>query len=115
MNKILINIVITFASILDSQNKNTNVRFHIAVVLNFTAQDMLKIYSLRKTIRENCEFNFYNASKVEKDLNGLNVKGPGAVAKLLLPTDFTVKTYFIVSFEERFSIVNLLPFFSICL
>ena len=46
---------------------------------------MLKIYSLRKRIREDAEFNFYNASRVEKDLNGLNIKGPGAVAKLLLP------------------------------
>lgn len=77
--------MITFASILDSQNINTKVRFHIAVVLNFSVLDMLKIYSLRKKIRDDAEFNFYNASRVEKDLNGLNIKGPGAVAKLLLP------------------------------
>ena len=77
--------MITFASILDSQNKNTKIRFHIAVVLNFDIFDMLKIYSLRKKIRDDVEFNFYNASRVEKDLDSLNLKGPGAVAKLLLP------------------------------
>ena len=77
--------MITFASILDSQKYNTKVRFHIAVVLNFTVIDMLKIYTLRKKIRDDAEFNFYNASVVEKDLSGLNLKGPGAVAKLLLP------------------------------
>ena len=77
--------MITFASIMDSQNKNIKIRFHIAVVLNFTFFDMLKIYSLRSKIRNETEFNFYNASRVEKDLNGLNTKGPGAVAKLLLP------------------------------
>ena len=76
--------MITFASILDSQKKNTKIRFHCAIVLNFTILDMLKIYSLKK-IREDTEFNFYNASRVEKDLYGLNLKGPGAVAKLLLP------------------------------
>ena len=77
--------MITFASILDTQNDNTTIRFHIAVVLNFPILEMLKIYSLKKKIRNDTEFNFYNASRVEKDLKGLNTKGPGAVAKLLLP------------------------------
>ena len=53
-------------------------------MLNFDIKDMLKIYNLRK-IREDIEFNFYNANKVVTDLKGLNTKGPGAVAKLLLP------------------------------
>ena len=77
--------MITCASILDSQKDNTKIRFHYAVVLNFTVLDMLKIYSLRNKIRHDAEFNFYNASQVEKDLDGLNIKGPGAVAKHLLP------------------------------
>ena len=77
--------MMTTASILDSQKQNILIRLHYAVVLNFTVLDMLKIYSLRYKIRKNAEFNFYNASRVEKDLSGLNVKGPGAVAKLLLP------------------------------
>ena len=65
--------MITLASIMDTQNKNTLIRFHIAVVLNFTASDMIKIYTLRNLIREETEFNFYNASKVERDLEGLNI------------------------------------------
>lgn len=77
--------MITIASIMDTQYPKIRIRFHFAVVLNFTVSDMIKIYSLRNLIRNNTEFNFYNASKVEKDLIGLNTKGPGAVAKHLLP------------------------------
>ena len=83
--KYLFPVMITLASIMDSQNLKTKIRFHIAVVLNFTVEDMFKIYSLKKKIRDDVEFNFYNASKVEKELSGLNTKGPGAVAKHLLP------------------------------
>ena len=77
--------MITLASIMDSQNNSTKIKFHFAVVLNFTINDMLKIYTLRKRLRDDVEFIFYNAKKVETELNGLNTKGPGAVAKLLLP------------------------------
>ena len=75
----------TLASIMDSQYPKTKLRFHLAVVLSFNSKDMLKIYSLRNKIRDDVEFNFYNAKKVENDLKDLNTKGPGAVAKLLLP------------------------------
>ena len=75
----------TLASIMDSQNKNTIIRFHFAVVLSFKVEDMLKIYILREKIREDVEFNFYNAKRVEIDLKNINSKGPGAFAKLLLP------------------------------
>ena len=77
--------MITLASIMESQYKTTKIKFHFAVVLNFDIKAMLKIYSLRKRLREDVEFIFYNAKRVETDLKGLNTKGPGAVAKLLLP------------------------------
>ena len=77
--------MMTLASIMDSQKNTTKIRFHFAVVLNFEIDDMIRIYSLRNIIRDDVEFNFYNARRVEKDLIGLNTKGPGAVAKLLLP------------------------------
>ena len=77
--------MITLASIMSSQNNSTLIKFHFAIVLNFTISDMLKIYTLRKRLREDVEFIFYNASRVETELDGLNKKGPGAVAKLLLP------------------------------
>ena len=77
--------MMTMASIIDSAYPKTKLRFHLAVVLSFTIEDMLKIYSLREKLREDVEFNFYNAKRVETDLKNLNSKGPGAVAKLLLP------------------------------
>ena len=77
--------MITLSSIIDSQNSDTKIRFHFAVVLSFTVSDMLKIYTLREKIRDDVEFNFYNAKRVEVELKDLNIKGPGAVAKLLLP------------------------------
>ena len=81
----VLRVMMTSASIMDSQKKSTKIRFHFAVVLNFKARHMMKIYSLRKKIRNDVEFNFYNAKRVETDLKGLNTKGPGAIAKLLLP------------------------------
>ena len=81
----VLRVMMTIASIMDSQKPKTKIRFHFAVVLNFKDLDMLKLYSLREKIREDVEFNFYNAKKVEFELKDLNTKGPGAVAKLLLP------------------------------
>jgi len=78
-------VMMTLASIIDSQNLKTKLRFHFAVVLSFNVESMLKIYSLRERMRDDVEFNFYDAKKVEKDLKNLNTKGPGAVSKLLLP------------------------------
>ena len=81
----VLRVMITLASIMDSQKPKTKIRFHFAVVQDFRAEDMLKIYSLRERIRDDVEFNFYNAKRVEIDLLNLNTKGPGAVSKLLLP------------------------------
>lgn len=77
--------MMTLASIIDSQKLSTKLRLHFAVVLEFNAKNMLKIYSLREKIREDVEFNFYNAKQVENDFKGMHPKGPGAVAKILLP------------------------------
>ena len=76
--------MITLASIMDSQKKTTKIRFHI-VVVDVDASKMLKIYSLRNKIREDVEFNFYNAKKVKTDLKGLTRKGDGLNAKLIIP------------------------------
>jgi hypothetical protein len=77
--------MITTASIMDSQKPDTKLRLHFAIVKNFNVKNMLKIYSLRTKIREDVEFNFYNAKRVEKELKGLSPKGPGICARLLLP------------------------------
>ena len=77
--------MITTASIMDSQKLDTKLRLHFAVVKDFTAKQMLQIYSLRSKIRKDVEFNFYNAKRVEKELKGLSPKGAGICARLLLP------------------------------
>ena len=64
---------------------DTKLRFHFIVVLGFNVENMLKIYSLRYKIRDDVEFNFYDGKKVEKDFKGIHPKGPGALAKFLLP------------------------------
>ena len=65
----------TIASIIDSQNLETKLRFHFAVVEGFSVENMIKIYTLRDRIRDDVEFNFYNAKKVEIDLNNTNPNG----------------------------------------
>jgi lipopolysaccharide biosynthesis glycosyltransferase len=77
--------MMTIASVIDSQKLDTKLKLHFAVVKNFRPINMLKIYSLRKRIREDVEFNFYNAKKVDRYLKGLSPKGPGLYAKLILP------------------------------
>ena len=76
--------MITLTSIMDSQKNETKIRFHTAVV-DVDVEKMIKIYSLRYRIREDVEFNFYNAKKIEIDLNELNTKGPGLNARLIIP------------------------------
>jgi lipopolysaccharide biosynthesis glycosyltransferase len=77
--------MITTASVMDSQKLDTKLRLHFAVVNNFSVKNMMKIYSLRNKVREDVEFNFYNAKRVEKELKGLSPKGAGICARLLLP------------------------------
>ena len=75
----------TIASIMDSQNLETKLRLHFAVVNGFPVEKMIKIYTLRDKIRDDVEFNFYNAKKVETDLNNTNPKGNGPNTKLIFP------------------------------
>ena len=77
--------MITIASVIDSQKSTTKLRLHFTVVKTFKPKDMIKIYSLRGRIREDVEFNFYNARKVQIEINSISRKGPGLTAKLLLP------------------------------
>ena len=77
--------MITTASVIDSQKSTTKLRLHFTVVKTFKPRDMIKIYSLRSKIREDVEFNFYNARKVQIEMNSITHKGPGLAAKLLLP------------------------------
>ena len=77
--------IITTTSVIFSQKSTTKLRLHFSVVNNFKPIDMIKIYSLRYRIRDDVEFNFYDASRVERELYSISRKGPGLAAKLLLP------------------------------
>ena len=79
--------IMTIASIMDSQKAETKIRLHFGVVDGFSVENMLKIYLLRERIREDVEFNFYNAKKVETELKGIYPKGNAVCARLLLPDD----------------------------
>ena len=90
--------IITTTSVIISQKQTTKLRLHFSVVKNFQPKYMLKIYSLRNKLREDVEFNFYDASRVEKELDSISFKGPGLAAKLLLPQllDESVKRLIII-------------------
>ena len=83
--KYILMAMFTMASVIDSQSLETKLRLHFAVVDGFSAESMIKIYTLRRKIRDDVEFNFYNAKKVEIDLKNTNIKGNGINAKLILP------------------------------
>ena len=70
---------------MDSQKPETKLKFHFAVVNGFSTENMLKIYNLRRKIRDDVEFNFYNAKRVETEFKGINPKGNAICARLLLP------------------------------
>ena len=71
--KFILQTMITTASIIDSQMPTTKLRLHFSVVQAFKPSDMIKIYSLRDRLREDVEFTFYNASRVEKELKLINI------------------------------------------
>ena len=77
--------MLTIASVMDAQKPETKLRLHFAVVDGFSIENMLKIYNLRERIRDDVEFNFYNAKRVEIDLKGVNLKGNSLCSRLLLP------------------------------
>ena len=83
--KYILMAMFTMASVIDSQNLETKLRLHFALVDGFSAESMIKIYTLRRKIRDDVEFNFYNAKKVETDLKNTNKKGNAINAKLILP------------------------------
>ena len=101
--------IITTTSIIISQKLTTKLRLHFAVVNNFKSKDMIKIYSLRNRLREDVEFNFYDASRVEKDLRSLSYKGPTISARLLLPqlTDDSVNKLIIIDNGDALALRDL--------
>ena len=75
----------TIASLMDSQKLTTKIRLHFGIVDGFSVENMLKFYTLREKIRNDVEFNFYNAKRVETEFKGIHPKGNALCARLLLP------------------------------
>jgi hypothetical protein len=96
--KFILKTMITATSVIYSQKTTTKLRLHFTVVKTLKPRDMIKIYSLRDRIREDVEFNFYNARRVQIEIKSISRKGPGLVAKLLLPqlVDDSVKRLIII-------------------
>ena len=78
--------MVTLASIMATQKKNTKIRFHLGVTNNFTAEKMVKIYELRKRINNLTEFNFYYLKESVTKMKGFHkTKGETCPGKFELP------------------------------
>ena len=77
--------MLTVSSIMASQKNTTKIVFHFGVIRNFNAQNMLKIYSLKKKINNLTEFNFYYLKDAMKKMKNFHKKGEACPGKFELP------------------------------
>ena len=77
--------MMTISIIMYSQNKTTKIVFHIGVVNNFNAKNMLKIYSLKNKLNNLTEFNFYYLKEAMKKMKNFHIKGEACPGKFELP------------------------------
>ena len=93
-SKYILETMITITSIMATQKNSTKIIFHLGVVHNFTAQNMTKIYELRKKINNLTEFNFYYLKGAMKKMKNFHPKGEACPGKFELPEllpDYIVK------------------------
>ena len=83
--RFILQTMMTVASIMTTQNKNTKIVFHFGVTNNFTAENMIKIYELRKKINNLTEFNFYYLKDSTKKMKNFHYKGVACPGKFELP------------------------------
>ena len=77
--------MITMSSIMSTQFKTTKIIFHVGVVGNFIAKDMLKIYELRNKINNSSEFNFYYLKESTEKMKYFHPDGVACPGKFELP------------------------------
>ena len=77
--------MLTVSSIMASQKNSTKIVFHFGVIRKFNAQNMLKIYSLKKKINNLTEFNFYYLKDAMKKMKNFHKKGEACPGKFELP------------------------------
>lgn len=77
--------MLTVSSIMATQEPTTKIRFHFGVTNEFTADKMLKMYSLRKKINNLTEFNFYYLNESVIKMKNFHPKGEACPGKFELP------------------------------
>ena len=77
--------MLTISSILVSQNSTTKIVFHLGVTENFTAENMLKMYTLKYRLKNLTEFNFYYLKEAIEKMKNFHWKGPACPGKFELP------------------------------
>jgi hypothetical protein len=77
--------MLTVTSIMKTQNNTTEIVFHFGVTNNFTADNMLKMYELKRKINNLTEFNFYYLKGAIKKMQNFHIKGVACPGKFELP------------------------------
>ena len=77
--------MLTMTSIMATQRRTTKIIFHLGVVNNFTAKNMIKIDELRRKINNLTEFNFYYLKGAMEKMKHFHSKGEACPGKFELP------------------------------
>jgi hypothetical protein len=77
--------MLTVASIMATQKKTTKIIFHFGVINNFTTENMIKMYQLKRRINNLTEFNFYYLKDSIKKMKNFHKKGEACPGKFELP------------------------------
>jgi hypothetical protein len=77
--------MLTLTNIMSTQYNTTKIIFHLGVINNFSAENMLKIYELRKKINNLTEFNFYYLRGAMEKMKNFHSKGEACPGKFELP------------------------------
>lgn len=77
--------MLTMTSIMATQHRTTKIIFHLGVVNNFTAKNMIKLYELRRKINNLTEFNFYYLKGAMEKMKFFHSKGEACPGKFELP------------------------------
>lgn len=83
-SKFVLQTMLTTISIMATQKNTTKIVFHFGVV-NFTEEDMIKIFNLRSKINNLTEFNFYYLKGAVKKMKNFHKKGEACPGKFELP------------------------------
>ena len=83
--KYILQTMLTSASIMSTQDKTTKIIFHFGVINEFTAENMIKIYELKKKLNNLTEINFYYLIGAMTKMKNFHPKGEACPGKFELP------------------------------